>query len=540
MQIIRKNKHALFIIACLIIILLDVTNSLKNMKQYPQLSISNKELLGKNGENLEDFQISEDGSLISQSDDPWAYFTLPKTMNINSVCIIVESVETQYTWAQLHFILDDGTWIHQSFHIKNGINIIESFNDSTKLCNVSAIRFDLLSAEDASIKVNRAIVNSRYFMTVKYHLISIILIIISYITLLKYKILKKLTNVFKSAKAHIKTCILAFSLKPKKVRIILNIVITIFIFLISHIQLELSTSGKGLVNIFQMNIKYILINIITAWSLYVLIYFLTNSQWISSILYSIFIFFISVINYYTIKYHGMPLSIMDVKNFRTAINVIDDYSFSIKEISNLLVLFFIELFLCFILKWITVKHIRTTYKDCWIKRSCICLISFVLFYFCYLSPKPAMEADIGWSWKNSYPQYGYMACTVQSAIDLWNFPEEPDGYQEEQLDNIDIPNYINQNKTPDIILILNETFYDLNLITNIKTNSPYLENINNLENAIKGYAVVPSIGGSTNSSEYELLTSNSMQLMQGITPFNIVEMNNANSIVSHLRQLGHL
>ena len=50
-------------------------------------------------------------------------------------------------------------------------------------------------------------------------------------------------------------------------------------------------------------------------------------------------------------------------------------------------------------------------------------------------------------------------------------------------------------KTPDIILILNESFYDLSLITEIEVDVPYLENISSMENTIKGYAVIV-IGGS--------------------------------------------
>lgn len=93
--------------------------------------------------------------------------------------------------------------------------------------------------------------------------------------------------------------------------------------------------------------------------------------------------------------------------------------------------------------------------------------------------------------------------------------------------------------TPDILLILNESFYDVGQITDIKTDIPYLNHVSSIENTLTGYAITPSIGGGTNSSEYELLTSNSLQLMPGITPFNTLDLYNATSIVSHLDSLGY-
>lgn len=94
-------------------------------------------------------------------------------------------------------------------------------------------------------------------------------------------------------------------------------------------------------------------------------------------------------------------------------------------------------------------------------------------------------------------------------------------------------------RTPDIILILNESFYDLQQIVDFEADAPYMKNITSMDNLLKGYAVVPGAGGGTNSAEYELLTSNSLELMPGVTPFNTVNLNGANSIVSHLGALGY-
>ena len=94
-------------------------------------------------------------------------------------------------------------------------------------------------------------------------------------------------------------------------------------------------------------------------------------------------------------------------------------------------------------------------------------------------------------------------------------------------------------RCPDIILILNESWYDFSLITEMETNEDVSPFIDSLENCIRGYAVVPVIGGGTHSSEYELLTGNSLQLLQGITPFNTLDMEEEATVVTVLEEQGY-
>ena len=60
----------------------------------------------------------------------------------------------------------------------------------------------------------------------------------------------------------------------------------------------------------------------------------------------------------------------------------------------------------------------------------------------------------------------------------------------------------------------------------------------NLPNSIYGHTISPHVGGGTNSSEYEMLSSNSLMLMPSITPFNWLNLHKANSLVSNLKDLG--
>lgn len=167
----------------------------------------------------------------------------------------------------------------------------------------------------------------------------------------------------------------------------------------------------------------------------------------------------------------------------------------------------------------------------------LALFSAVILYFGYFSPHAIMSESIGLRWVDSYQKYSYIACTIRTAWDASYKIKMPYGYTNNCLDELEITQKAEPTENPpDIILILNESFFDISILTNLETDVPYLENIMGMENTIQGYALNPA--GGTNSSEYELLTSNSLKLLE-YSPFNYLNLQNTNSIVSHLERLGY-
>ena len=305
-------------------------------------------------------------------------------------------------------------------------------------------------------------------------------------------------------------------------------------------QMELSCNYKDIFNCFHMETSYILLNILTELTFIMLIYILSNKIWLSSLVYSIISAIVSLVNYYVVTLKGMPLSILEIKNFKTAMNVIGSYDLEI----NTRVIYIVLITVLNILLSLTAKKIEpqknNNIRFILAKNLIIASLGTIVLYFGYFSPNPIKPKKVvGWSWTEAYSQYGYMACSIELIESVSNAIEKPKGYSEEIVASIPLSNGSVGHETPDIILILNETFYDLNQITDLQTDVPVLENINSIDNVIRGYTIVPAAGGGTNSSEYELLTSNSLQLGKGITPFNVLNMNNANSIVSHLKKLGY-
>ena len=120
--------------------------------------------------------------------------------------------------------------------------------------------------------------------------------------------------------------------------------------------------------------------------------------------------------------------------------------------------------------------------------------------------------------KKGYLKNGYILSFILNV--QYTLVSQPDGYSPQAVDKI-ANNYevtTGKNKTlkqkPNVVVIMNETFSDLNVVNNIKTNKEVMPFINSLkENTIKGHMLVSVFGGGTSNSEYEFLTGNSVSTL---------------------------
>lgn len=262
-------------------------------------------------------------------------------------------------------------------------------------------------------------------------------------------------------------------------------------------------------------------------------------HWMSLFIPVSLLYIIAVVNYYVIQYRGIPFTFGDIANVLTAANVISNYSFFITKQIVIISLCFVVSAICVFRIWMLNKE-----KSVDKKRQCIQIVSIVvcgaLFaYTGYVSNdsiKP--KQTLSWSWQESYYQYGYLATTLEVFQQSFDPVMMPASYDEELLTTVkgEEQQLIN---TPDIILILNESYFDLQQVLDISVDKDYMKNYKGLQNAVRGYTVVPYSGGGTNNSEYELLTSNSLQLAPGITPFNVLNLKDSNNIVSFLKNCGY-
>lgn len=267
-------------------------------------------------------------------------------------------------------------------------------------------------------------------------------------------------------------------------------------------------------------------------------------RWIGAIVGGAVTTVIAIINFYTVLYRNQPASPLDIHNAGTALSVLGSYDF-ILDIKVVLAILLYAGGVCLAVLWLKKLENKKEndlreYLVRLISTVSISLIFLYVVFFASFSLKP--KFTLVWSWEESYHKYGYLALSEEMLVKSFNTVKMPYGYDEEGLRNYAEKNAAakkENERKPDIILIMNETYFDLSNVLKLETDKSVTPFIDSLENSVKGYSIVPGSGGGTNRSEYELLTSNSLTLMPDITPFAFLNLENADSIVSFLEAKGY-
>lgn len=247
----------------------------------------------------------------------------------------------------------------------------------------------------------------------------------------------------------------------------------------------------------------------------------------------------SVVGYYVTVYHGSPLCFTLLRNAGTAMNVAGSYDFSIDgHVAVLLILSAVQILLLILL-----GKIRTKLGFSWKRfgfRTGLLALNGVFLYVTLFDATPIKPAKtIGWSWAGAMNTYGYTCCLAEDLGNLIQPYTKPAGYDSGLIDYREPEGELPE-ICPDVILILNETFYDLTGYSDIQPDRDIFGPFYGMENAVVGHAVTPVTGGGTNNAEYELLTSNSMYLLNADAPFHYVDFTPENSnVVRYFNDLGY-
>lgn len=251
----------------------------------------------------------------------------------------------------------------------------------------------------------------------------------------------------------------------------------------------------------------------------------------------------SVANFFVLKFHGSPLLFSEFANFGTAMNVIDGYRFVWERRITWLLLLAAACFLAALL----LRAIRKRGERFWVRRDFLLTLaalaggSFLLWMSLFVWETPKPLRTYSWSWRKGVENYGYPAIIVEDVEHSLNAFNLPEGYDAAHLDAMEAKDPERAPEVcPDIILILNETFYDLEEYINLTPDADYLEAFYGIDGAVYGRAIIPSVGGGTNNTEFELLTSCSMSILTRAVPFNYVNLNEEETgAPRYLKALGY-
>ena len=332
--------------------------------------------------------------------------------------------------------------------------------------------------------------------------------------------------------------------KSTVIHIVLPLLLALAAAFVGWFQLELSDAVPAAYLAAQWPV-YAPLNALTVLCVTLLLYALTGRWSRATGLSGVVLTVLALVNYYTRDLHGSAVMPEDVLNLSTAAEVMGSYTLQITGTVAAIVLLYLPVLLA---AWLQARLCADLPKRAAPKaraaRYAGCAAGiFAILYAGYFAPfAPLPRSDAGWTWQTAYYRHGFLASSVETCRLLGDAVIQPAGYDESALPDIaaaaERPNAETDDR-PDILLILSESLYDFSLVTDLQADTELMPVISALPNAVRGHTVSANVGGGTNVTEYEMLTSNSPMLVPTVTPFNGLDFSDANSVVGYLKSLGY-
>lgn len=308
--------------------------------------------------------------------------------------------------------------------------------------------------------------------------------------------------------------------KNKKQRIFLILFIifypSIIVFLMDYIQRY--AFDHPILSTFEWIIKFpvaFIINWLIIFLMTTFIWLITKKTFIATALVSIFSVFCSLINYFKLTIRGEPVFPSDMLFPSEALKIAGDTKLVIP--TSIIVFFIITIILVIISVFIKPPDMR--FKKRILIAVIIIIFSGLSFPLYFANGGIQSLLGIGdaiWNQKYNYEKNGFFNAFLMQARYLR--VGKPSGYSRSVAEKI-----LNENAgskiladTPNIIYIMNESFWDPTLLPNVKYNIDPLEEFRQIQKeSIYGNLLVEPFGGNTANTEFETLTGFSMNALPG-------------------------
>lgn len=317
----------------------------------------------------------------------------------------------------------------------------------------------------------------------------------------------------------------------------INIGISIVVPIVLFLFVELAVGDISL-----LSFKYILLNLMLYTVVYLFFVLLFRKQRIAVLIYTILIMILTLVYYFVLEFRGKPFMLLDIFAIATATSVANSYVYeiSISLLVNFqcIILFLVVQFQFMGLEWKTSTKSR--------KNRNILMGLLIIVTVCVVSQ--SISGKIKWDYvdmwdiEGSYKSKGLvysLFCELQ-----YIKANKPEGYSVEAVEKIteNVNKKTWDTTSPEnLIVIMNESLADLEVIGEIKTDQeiiPYIKNIT--ENTIKGWLQVPVFGGGTADSEYEVLTGNVKTFHpNGTTAYQLYTHDLEYGLASKLKKQGY-
>ena len=277
------------------------------------------------------------------------------------------------------------------------------------------------------------------------------------------------------------------------------------------------------------------LNIMCCLAVFLVVQVFTNQLAFTCVISHLFFMFMAGINYFVYLFRGNEFIFGDLRSIQTGLSVAGSYEFVLDERAGYVILLS-TLYIAF------VRRLDVTFRNRILMG--MVSISFAILCAVYVGQRTQNTVTETWEQKGSY-RNGYVLNFVLSVRD--SFVGEPDGYSPEAVAALEeayegeAAVAVAGMESPTIIVVMNESYADLNVVGNFLTNielTPFYDSLT--ENTIRGYALSSVFGAKTPNSEWEFLTGNTMAFLpSGSVVYQQYISDTPTSLVSYLKNEGY-
>lgn len=255
---------------------------------------------------------------------------------------------------------------------------------------------------------------------------------------------------------------------------------------------------------------------------------------------------LGLINYYKVVMRGDPFMPWDLVLKKEAINIITYIDISLDKETILVLGALIIIIIA--LGFLKPKKIKWRYRlvGIFIGLSVITLFMNKTYFNNDKMKKLGVE-DIFWNQKRNYEINGFLTGFSMNIPKI--MIKAPTEYSEKNINEIieeyekSVPVFENEksNKQPNIIIIMNEAFWDPTVLSEITYSQDPIPTIRKIRNeGISGWLLSPEYGGGTANIEFEVLTGHSVSFLPpGSMAYQQYVNKPLGSMASYLKEAGY-
>lgn len=526
------------------------------MAEYPTTHIEKNELLNTEETMFKDFELDENKNLVSKSIDPWIEYYFEHPIRVEEVNIIINSITVENTWGQV-YNLDTGEWI--SCYLHNGDNHIRLPEEWAESDITDGLRFDFTTVEDVTIDIEQVVLNSHTLLKGELHkqvavaVVAAVMVLMTVFMWLELASESKKTGVWLGGaviaglqagvgyamsvnyrdELENKQLLLCYVLLFIGMFVIQQLIMGSYLWRIRHSDEDRKDMLHKIIDTLLLFVLFILVavlnfaimealsgvpfsfenktslflNIAVCVEVILVVYLIIRRPGIALIISTLLTFILALVNHYYFQFRGEPFEFSSIIMADTAMSVMDNYEFLLADNLRLVIL----VVLLMLAVSITVLCRQSINFPKTVKL--VLLVPAVALGIYLYCNTPVVNY---WSVTETARTEGYVYSFIGYLKEMGT-PKKPEGYSAENAEKV-LEKYQESTgeNTPDVIVVMNETFADLPSIYGFETDEPLTPFIDSLqENTIKGELLVSVFGGTTCNSEWEFLTANSLAFMPG-------------------------